>query len=536
MTSPDGVVVTERFRTLVGQTLGLRVDDDKLPMLAELLAARSRAAGRAPDAYLAYAARERAEHGALVQALGVPETYFMRNAGHFAALADIVRGRAAAGLRHLRLLSAGCATGEEAYSLGISLHRALGGLDGWDVEIHGFDLNPECVARARTAHYGEWSLRGTSADIRRAYFRRRGKQFEIIDEIKRLVRFEQRNLVAPDPDFWRDRAFDILFCRNVLMYLTPDATHDVVERFERSVAPGGFLFIGHAENLRGRSRDFDLCHTDDAFYYQRRASTASHNRVTEPEPAAASEPARWSSWELTPTPGEPSWIQAITQSSSRIEALARTHRAGRTEPTRPAAAAALAAARARQVHETVVAERFEEAIALLLGPSSDASRPGSREPAAAPSDLGPASPDGDVPDAPDGPDELLLLATLLVGRGDVGDARRVCERLLALDGLNAGAHYVMALCDAHEGALGAAREHVRSASYLDPDFAMPHLQHGLMARRAGDLALARRELALALMLMAREDAARIMLFGGGFSRQMLAALCRSELAACGGDA
>jgi chemotaxis protein methyltransferase CheR len=131
-------------------------------------------------------------------------------------------------------------------------------------------------------------------------------------------------------------------------------------------------------------------------------------------------------------------------------------------------------------------------------------------------------------------DVLLLQAALLIHGGRLEAAETACRELLVHDDLNAGAHYVLALCREGAGDSRGAVEHDQVAIYLDPAFAMPHLHLGLLARRTGDREAARRELTQALMLLQREEASRLLLFGGGFSREALVALCRSELAACGG--
>jgi chemotaxis protein methyltransferase CheR len=131
-------------------------------------------------------------------------------------------------------------------------------------------------------------------------------------------------------------------------------------------------------------------------------------------------------------------------------------------------------------------------------------------------------------------DVLLLEAVLLVQGGDLARAEGVCRRLLDRDDMNAGAHYVLGLC--REGAgdrAGAVEEH-EAAAFLDPGFAMPRLQLGLLARRSGDRELSRRELVKAQALLLREDSARLLLFGGGFNREALIALCGAQLDACGG--
>src|SRR5207253_8620732 len=111
------------------------------------------------------------------------------------------------------------------------------------------------------------------------------------------------------------------------------------------------------------------------------------------------------------------------------------------------------------------------------------------------------------------PDVLLLEAMLLTHSGKLPLAEKTCLRLLAIDELNAGAHYVLALCRESSGDRDGAVEHNRVAVYLDPAFAMPRLHLGLLARRVGDREAARRELGQAQILLRREDASRLLLFG-----------------------
>lgn len=132
------------------------------------------------------------------------------------------------------------------------------------------------------------------------------------------------------------------------------------------------------------------------------------------------------------------------------------------------------------------------------------------------------------------PEVLLLRAVVLVNRGLVARAAAACDELLAIDGLDARAHYVRALCAEHSGAPAAAAEHDRTACHLDPTFVMPRLHLGLLASRAGRRDDARREFARALDLLPGEVDARLALFGGGFTREALASLCRGELRRLGG--
>jgi len=132
------------------------------------------------------------------------------------------------------------------------------------------------------------------------------------------------------------------------------------------------------------------------------------------------------------------------------------------------------------------------------------------------------------------PDVLLVRAVLLTHAGQLEAAERVCSELCARGAESAGAHYLLALCREGAGDRAGAVENDRMATSLDPGFAMPRLHLGLLARRAGDLRGAQIELGQALGLLAGEDAARILLFGGGFTREALTRLCRAELTAAGG--
>jgi chemotaxis protein methyltransferase CheR len=138
-----------------------------------------------------------------------------------------------------------------------------------------------------------------------------------------------------------------------------------------------------------------------------------------------------------------------------------------------------------------------------------------------------------APEASRDPDVLLLHAVLLAHRGRLSEAEEWCGKLLEFDELNAGAHYVFALCREGVGDRKGALDHDQAAAYLDPGFAMPHLHLGLLARKSGDRDVARGELELAVSLLQREDPSRLLLFGGGFGRDALIELCRAELVATG---
>jgi chemotaxis protein methyltransferase CheR len=501
----------ERFRGLIVQRMGLQFEDARLDALAELL--RERMEALACSSFTSYERRllasGRDEVRVLAGRLTVAETYFFRYWDHFRAFSEVVLpDRASPRVAHSRLsvLSAGCASGEEPYSLAIMIREHLANFEAFELSIRAVDINPTVLEKAGNARYSSWALRDTPDDLRARYFRPAGREFQLADSVRAMVAFEERNLADEGDTFWREARFDVVFFRNVMMYFSPEVRAATVNQVSRALSPGGYLFLGHAETLRGVSHDFHLRHTHETFYYQRRDGAPA--RADEVPRAESSRVASRERLSAALNLGDTSWVSAIQRASDRIAHLSR-------EP--PAAAPR---------HPSSLPPPAEGP-RMDLGPAFELLR---QERFAEAMDALPIAADGSSIDL----DALLLRAVLLMNRGLLPDAERICGQILAADELNAGAHYLMALCREHTGDRTAAVEHDKAAAYLDPGFAMPHLHLGLLIRRAGDVERARGELGRALALLAMEEPSRILLFGGGFSREALLELCRSELQAAGG--
>jgi chemotaxis protein methyltransferase CheR len=109
------------------------------------------------------------------------------------------------------------------------------------------------------------------ADVQSKWFRAQGHDLLLDKSIRSALRFNTANLASDDPELWQPGRYDAVFCRNVLMYFSPEQMRAVITRIARSLAPGGFLFLGHAETLRGVSERFHLCHSHATFYYSLKA-------------------------------------------------------------------------------------------------------------------------------------------------------------------------------------------------------------------------------------------------------------------------
>lgn len=171
--------------------------------------------------------------------------------------------------KRLRLWSAACSSGEEPYTLAILLHRSLGvRLEDWHIEILGTDISEKVLEIGSTGRYTDYALRATSPIVRQRYFRQDGPYWIINDNIKSMVNFDLHNL--------KDRlgakrygTWDVIFCRNVLIYFDDAMKGTVLKTFADQLAPDGTLFIGHSETIRPGDAPFESMNVPQGFCYKK---------------------------------------------------------------------------------------------------------------------------------------------------------------------------------------------------------------------------------------------------------------------------
>jgi chemotaxis protein methyltransferase CheR len=264
MTGFPGSRVSDRefrlFQTLVLTEAGIYLADSKRALLQGRLARRLRDLGlRSLGEYYTLVQGDSEERVRLLDAITTNETRFFREPTQFERLAAAVfpgwREDARAGRRPraIRVWSAGCSTGEEPYSLAMLLLDHFPPAAGWSLEVVATDLSTRVLDRARAA---VWPLE-KSKDIPPSYCRRFmlrgvGSQSGLMKagpEIRALVRFARLNL--NDGSYAVGGPFDLVLCRNVLIYFRPDHRLRVIERLVHQLAPGGYLCLGHSESLAG---------------------------------------------------------------------------------------------------------------------------------------------------------------------------------------------------------------------------------------------------------------------------------------------
>ncbi len=262
------------LRDLVYEHAGLVYDESAMMLFDRRLGERLEALGlptyQAYYKYLRFDARNHQELEEAVERLTTKETYFFRQEYQLRAFqAELLPRLEQANERTRRLLvwSAGCSTGEEAYTLAaLILESEL--FEGWDVRVIGTDLSKQSVAHARRGVYQASSLRATSARDKLRYFLEMDDGFHVTDPVKKLCQFGQMNLFDSGRGNLVGRV-DAIFCRNVLIYFDVRSRKRVIDNLYQRLTPGGYLMLGHSESLLNLSTAFELVHLRDDLVYRK---------------------------------------------------------------------------------------------------------------------------------------------------------------------------------------------------------------------------------------------------------------------------
>ena len=267
-----------RLRDYLYETTGMFFPDSKRYFFEARFARRLQAlrmnSYREYLQYLLTHPRREEELRRLIQEVTINETSFFRNMPQLKALVELVLPEIMAikeklRFRQLRIWSAGCSTGEEAYTIAMMVLDAFPGLTReWKLEIIGTDINEEVIQKARKGVYGPYTMRNVPPSFRQRYFRRSETGMEVVEEVKRWVRFEVFNLMD-DVAMVFLKKFDVIFCRNVLIYFDTNSKRKVVEHFYNNLLDHGYLFLGHSESLFGISDKFKLVHFPGGMAYKK---------------------------------------------------------------------------------------------------------------------------------------------------------------------------------------------------------------------------------------------------------------------------
>lgn len=214
----------------------------------------------------------RGEVEQFINAFTVNETYFYREEHQLRCLStDLLRERTQTPRREgpLRIWSVPCSTGEEPYSIAIWLLENWSEVDAYDIEIMGSDIDTRALDAARDGLFGRRALMRMSDDLTARYFHPlANEQWQVLEDLRQSVGFSQVNLIEPE----QTRAcgqFDVIFCRNVLIYFDDASRRIAAENLYENLAPGGFICLGHTESMSRISPLFEVRRFADAIVYQR---------------------------------------------------------------------------------------------------------------------------------------------------------------------------------------------------------------------------------------------------------------------------
>lgn len=284
---------------LIAERMGLSFPEERWPDLARGLKTAGQELGfedlDAHESWLRTKQLTPRQIETLARHLTIGETYFFRDPASFEALEQellppLVAMRARAG-RNLRLWSAGCCSGEEAYSLAITCARVLPELRTWNVSILATDINSKFLAKAEAGVYSPWSFRGAPDWLRDRFFSPASdKKLAIDPTVKRLVYFDSLNLAEdtyPSLDN-HTNSMDVIFCRNVLMYFTADHQRRVVAALHRCLVDGGYLLVNPAEANSWLFPMFVMETVGEAVVFHKTTRPALVGSWPEPDPPARS--------------------------------------------------------------------------------------------------------------------------------------------------------------------------------------------------------------------------------------------------------
>lgn len=216
-----------------------------------------------------------AEMDVLIAQLTIGETYFFRDPEQFAAIRDVIlpdileRNKKS---RQLRIWSAGCATGAEPYSLAIMLMDELADqIAGWQVGIHATDLNRSYLTQAAEGKFRAWALRSTSDKVKRECFSHDGRIWTIHPRYKQWISFHHMNLAASQfsTPLAAGTHFDLILCRNVMIYFAPEVSRRLVGQFHQSLGDQGWLGVGASEHNLENYQAFRAVNAAGAMFYQK---------------------------------------------------------------------------------------------------------------------------------------------------------------------------------------------------------------------------------------------------------------------------
>ena len=284
-------IIFKNLITLIARRIGLSIGDNDRESFQGRILARLKSLGVTDlQSYLgllsATSPEAATEWQVLVQLFTTGESYFFRDQGQLQIIRNHILPRLLEVRRvqkSLRIWSAGCAAGEEPYSVAMLLHELLPARSGWRIFILGTDINERVLEKAKSGNYTQWSFRMVAPAVRAQYFSRKQDAWELDKKIRNMVTFRRGNLVEDRfPALTSElHSMDLILCRNVFIYFSPETVAMIMEKFAGVLNEGGYLITGHGEVPQPALKWFSTVIIDDHVFYR---------KITDRDPIPAKAP------------------------------------------------------------------------------------------------------------------------------------------------------------------------------------------------------------------------------------------------------
>ena len=473
------------FVRLIANTLGLSVQPQMHQMLWQRVLQRVKALHlNSPAVYYqwlasrCHMANDDPEWREFINLLSITESYFFRDQGQFLLLKhrllpELIQRKRAIGrsqARTLRIWSAGCSTGEEAYSLAILIKELIPPDEDWKISIIGTDINQVAVEQARQGIYSNWSFRLVSPEVQKTYFQPHRRGWEIDPTIRQMVNFHVKNLLLdakalPPGDVPNLHALDLIVCRNVFIYFSASAIAQVLTVFHHTLAPGGYLLTGHTELYSQQSIPFKTRAFPESIAYQRE----SHAVPTQPQilyPAMSSSSALPLVTLPTVVPETAKPRVLAPQSKPMPTAALGNRLESASVPTQVADSMDSNTKKLSEIIQLMDQKAYSEAIGKakqLIAQNNQQQL-----------------------------QLYCLLAELYANLGDYADAIESCHQALHFNPLATDPLYILAQISQEQGDLESAKGFLRRVIYLNPMAGYAYFELGCLYEQQGNLEKAQR--------------------------------------------
>lgn len=263
----------KQLRDFIFNSCGIWFNDSKLTVMANRVRTRMQARNiTKPNDYLVLISSpdDRAEIEGLINSITTNETYFFRYEAQFdiflnVILPEIVKLKISENNRQLRIWSAGCSTGEEPYTIAMCVLEAVSFPKIWDIFLYATDISTDVLYKASDGKYSHSAIEKVPKRFLDKYFMDTNGEYVVNNKIKKMVLFEYSNLL--DAIFEKD--FDLIFCRNVLIYFNDETKTVILNKFYDSLKDNGYLFLGPSEMIRGLADGYKMMNLRDAIFFKK---------------------------------------------------------------------------------------------------------------------------------------------------------------------------------------------------------------------------------------------------------------------------